>query len=382
MVSGLLMQGVSTAGIALGVNKTLLSPDDAEALGLTAAYDTTNTTLVRYHIDEFFALNPDGELVIRLVSRTTTMAQMLAADGPAQVMLVEAEGRIRQLGVALNPAITYVPVVTNAIDDDCEDSIPLAQVLADSEFAAHRPVEIVIEGRSFTGTAGAAPTLRGTGATAYPNVTVVIAQDTEVATSGVRAAHAAVGTALGTVSKARVHENIGWVARFNLQRPGKWLKPGLSNNALISSYNGSAQTALHTKGYLFVRTFTGYPGCFWVDSPTCVELASDYAYIENNRTIGKATRIIYSGLLAFTNGPVRLKDGKLDPDYVADLEGRGRAALAGMYADGEISEPADVYVDPNQDVLATSNIDVKFSLVPYGSSRNVNGSVGFTDFIA
>jgi len=43
-----------------------LSIDDAEALGITPAYDDTNAVLAYHHIDEFFRIAPDGNLYIVL----------------------------------------------------------------------------------------------------------------------------------------------------------------------------------------------------------------------------------------------------------------------------------------------------------------------------
>ena len=54
---------------------------------------------------------------------------------------------------------------------------------------------------------------------------------------------------------------------------------------------------------MFLPSKKGYEGTFWNDSYTCILQNSDYAYIENNRTIDKAVRNLYVTYLPDLNGP-------------------------------------------------------------------------------
>src|SRR3990172_7937964 len=76
-IHGLVMAGLTTVSYpVLGVSKKLIQASDADAHGFNAAYDAANKILVRYHIDEFFRLNPSGVLWVMVVAQTTTLAQM------------------------------------------------------------------------------------------------------------------------------------------------------------------------------------------------------------------------------------------------------------------------------------------------------------------
>jgi hypothetical protein len=70
MYSGLLANGVAvTGGAQLGTIYHLKGVSEAVTLGLNAAYDTTNTVLVYEHINEFFRINPNGDLYLMLVGQ-------------------------------------------------------------------------------------------------------------------------------------------------------------------------------------------------------------------------------------------------------------------------------------------------------------------------
>ncbi len=135
---------------------------------------------------------------------------------------------------------------------------------------------------------------------------------------------------------------------------------------------------LTAKGYIFARTYSGVDGVYFDNSATCILASSDFAFIENNRTIDKAATNIIVKLTPRLNGPVLVDptSGELAPDYIAQLEADGNAALDGMLEDVEISGK-DVFVDPAQDVNATGKILVKFKIVPIGVSREIEAEIGF-----
>lgn len=387
MVSGLVLHGVGTPDLALGDIVTLFSVRDAEGLGLTRAYDTTNQVLVHYHISEFFRMNPNGELWLLLVAQTVTDWSLLADKDQAYAakLLRTANGRIRQLGVAFNPLAGYTPVLAGGLDAQLATVVSKAQALAESEFDKKRPVDIVVEGRHFNGTASAAGDLRALNAA---NVSVVVAQDrspgapyTQSWTNTNVARHAALGTVLGTISAAQVQQNIGALALFNLTGNGAFLAAGLSSGQALESYSESDLGNLKDKGYLFALTYAGYAGHYWCDSATCTEAASDFAYIENNRTMNKASRLAYTAMLPLLMGnvPVDAQSGTLDKNWIAWAEAQALAALSQMFRDGELSALPDVYIDPAQNVLATSMVDVRFAITPLGVARQITGYIRFNN---
>jgi len=380
MVSALITMGVAVAGkIALGDAKQLFSENDAKALGIDAAYDAAAGVQVYYHISEYFRVNPDGELWIKIMAQATTYAALVDPDTANGVkhLLAEAGGRVRQLGVAFNPAAGYAPVLAEGLDSAVVAAIAKAQLLCDYQDSINTPLSaVVIDGREFNGTTAAAKDLRGL---TSPKVSVFIGRDHKVAanTKG-----SAIGTILGAISKAKVNENIGWVAKFNVAdiNLGKFVQAGITNGSAISTLAKSDMDALNTKGYIFLRDIAGISGKYFNDSHTCVAKTDDYAFIENNRTMDKAIRATRTVLLPQVSGPLLVDEetGWMAPETAKALEGDAEGVLEQMKRDKEISG-GDAYCDEKQDVLATSQVEVRLDLVPYGTGRTLVASLGFTN---
>jgi len=370
MISGLLANGVEVpAGVQLQTVYRLTSLHDAILLGIDADYDAFFGGLVYEHIKEFFRINPNGELYLMLVGQSIEYFRMVdpANTEFAKKLLVEAGGQIRQLGVAYNPEMIY------AAWDSTLAAIEFAQELADEEYLQHRPVDILLEGKGFE--LFNTIDLRHRNA---PNVSVMIGQDLNVARRVNHPRYAAIGTLLGAVSKARVNESIAWVERFNLH--GGTLEAIGIGNIPINEIEQVFLENWDENGAIYFRTHAGTPGIYFNDSHTCTALDSDYAYIENNRTIHKAVRNIRRALLPRLASPVLIdqESGQLSPEVVKSFESDGRRALETMLSNGEVSA-IDVYMDPAQNILATSELQLAFSIVPTGTARLISVTIGFVN---
>jgi len=405
MVSGLLFDGVATTKLALNKIERLASLEDAEALGITADYDVNGQSAF-YQIQQFFRMNPSGDLYIMVT--TGTSYEEIA--GKAMDMQEKANGNIRQM------AIIYSGVTTFA---QTQAAVLKAQTEADLAYKDYMPFEIILEGKGFTVDA---PSLDGSNA---ENVSVVVAMDVEKAfekklfqkdnlklyilapneevlpvegsldvynvrdADGLKKENgavlefvfknsykntAAVGLALGAISKAKVSENIAWIEKFNLTGEG-FAKAGFVGGEEIKTLGTLGD--LNEKRFIFARTHTGLPGVYFNDSATCTTGTSDFAYVENNRTINKATRLLRTALLPKLASPVLVDiDGKLPQSVSKSFEGLCRSALEGMVANQEVSA-FDVYVDPKQNILATSELKVKAEITPIGTARKIMVDLGF-----
>jgi hypothetical protein len=373
-VSGLLANGVAVVGgVQLDTVYRLSSIADAVALLITQAYDESNKVLVYEHINEFFRVNPNGDLYLMLVAQSVSFKDMLdKSNQNAKKLLMEGQGKIKQLAVAYNP----VTAVTNFTP--ASDAISKAQELANEEYSEHRPVQILLEGKGFD---IASPvdfrTLNS------KNVSVMIGQALSIRNKVVSSTspfetYAAVGTLLGAVSIAAVNQNIGWINNFNVLG-GSLASPGISGKVFTQIANGTVET-LNDNGSIFFRTHTGIAGIYFNDSHTCTSVTEDFAYIENNRTIDKAIALIRTALLPKLNSPISVDSstGKLSPEVIKSYEVDGVKALETMLSANEISD-FDVYVDPNQNILSSSELKVKFQIVPTGTARKINVTIGFTN---
>lgn len=410
MVSGLLFDDLTeiTTKFEFDKPERLASLEDAEKLGITANYDI-NGQSAYYQIQQFFRMNPSGDLYV-MKTKANSYQNVVKK---AMFMQEKANGNIRQMAVIYSGATTFAQ--TKATAD-------IAQEQANLAYSDYMPFEIILEGKGFdVATEADSPSLVG----ANSNVSVVVAMDVEKAfeqkllrkdtnevytlasneelvpvqssedTYNVRNADgfkkdgsvilefvfnysykntAAVGLALGALSKAKVSENIAWIEKFNLTGNG-FAKPGFVGGKEIKSL-GELRT-LNDKRYIFTKTHTGLAGIYFNDSHTCTTGTDDFAYIENNRTINKATRLLRTALLPKLASPVLVDiDGKLPQSVSKNFEGLCRSALEGMVANQEVSA-FDVYVDPKQNILATSELKVKAEITPIGTARKIMVDLGF-----
>lgn len=353
MVSGLLFDGEPTDKFDLAKVERLASLEDAEALGITADYDVEGQSAY-YQIQQFFRMNPSGDLYI--MGTTATSYEDVAAK--AMDMQEKANGNIRQIAIIYSGATTFPQTQT---------AVAKAQQQAALAYTDYMPFEVILEGKGFN--VADAISLAGLNA---ENVSVVVAMDVEKAEKYPNSA--AVGLALGAISKAKVSENIAWIEKFNLTGEG-FAKAGFVGGEEVKTLGTLSD--LNEKRYIFARTHTGLAGVYFNDSSTCTTGTSDFAYVENNRTINKATRLLRTALLPKLASPVLVDiDGKLPQSVSKSFEGLCRSALEAMVANQEVSD-FDVYVDPKQNILATSELKVKAEITPIGTARKIMVDLGF-----
>lgn len=192
------------------------------------------------------------------------------------------------------------------------------------------------------------------------------------------------GAALGTVALSKVSESIGWVGQFNISDGDEFETIAFANGQQYSSSAISDNTinVLDARRYIFLRKFVGLDGSYFNNGNCACSVASDYAYIENNRTIDKSIRGIYTSLLPALNSPIQLNsDGTLSETSTAYFESQGGVNLDQMVRNGELSA-FQVTVNPAQNVLSTSTLIVVVQLVINGVARNIQVNIGFTPKIS
>ncbi len=367
-ISGLVANGVAVVGgVQLNTTYRLKSVKDALLLLILPAYDSDNSVLVYEHISEFFRVNPNGDLYLQLVAKSMSYVDMLdiTNTNSAKKLLIEADGTIKQLGIAYNPATSVTDFSDTLL------AVTKAQELATEEYAQHRPVQIVLEGKGFDLTS--TTDLRAMNA---KNVSVMIGQAIPVLAQD--PTYSAVGTLLGVVSLAKVNENIAWVERFNMY--GGRLTATSIGGVNLSAVSEGKKEILNDYGHIFFIKHTGRAGFYLNDSHTCTIITDDYAYVESNRVIDKGARAIRQALLPKLNAPVLVDTdtGRLSPEVVKYYESLSRKALEAMISNGELSG-ADVFVDPFQDIIATSEFQVEFDLIPTGTNRKIKAILGFSN---
>jgi hypothetical protein len=320
-----------------------------------------------YHISEYFRLQPQGNLWVGFypVPSSYTFTEM-------NDLQTYATGTIRQILVYNDVARTAAQVAT-----DCT-ALMAAQVIQE---ALHQPYEVIYAPniKAITDLS----TLTNLGLLTAYKVSVCIGQDAGgmgawlYLTEGKSITNG--GAMLGTVSLSKVSDNIAWVAQYNQSNGVECDTVGFSNGVLFTAMSPNLRdNQLNSYRYVYLRKFTDIAGSYFNDSHTAVVQSSDYAYIENNRTIDKAVRVSYTALLPSLNSPLRLNpDGTLTNITVAAFTGILSTNLNAMVRNEELSA-YEVVIDLNQNVLATSTLVVRISLLINGVARNIIVNIGFT----
>ncbi|MGY0039191.1 DUF2586 family protein [Pedobacter sp. NJ-S-72] len=366
-ISGLIVYGEAEVP-----RKLVLSSSEVDDLSMS------NPLLV-YHIQEFFRINEGAKLYIHAP---------VALDGiynEVKTLQNFAEGNIRQLAV-------YDPISLPMIDG----RVSVLQQIATELGNQNIPLSILLAANILPSDIPLLPNLHDFNA---DRVSVVIGQDAGGKGSYLAKSSGAMyrsvsclGAVLGAVSKAKVQESIGWVEKQNLVSTA-YPKPldaltemareldvlGFADGSKIGDYTPSQLQSVHEKGYIFGTKYTGIAGSYLNDSFTAVKLTSDFAYIENNRTIDKAIREINRVLLPKVSGPAYVDPdtGKIQASTASALESICDDVLDQMVRSGELSG-YKVIINPDQPILKTSKLEVVLKLVPVGTLREITVKIGLT----
>lgn len=388
------------SGISAGQVAKLWSIKDAEALGITPSYDSTNKMLAHYHIDEFFRLAPDAELFVLFAGNknqneicTMTLGASTIHD---LILSEEAARKIKYVAIVHNPDDEYeADTEDDNIDSTVMLAIPKAQAIIDDLFANKIFIDgIMLDGRSFGIDAlTSAPNLRLLNA---GQVSVCVACDPlirglDIAYIG----HSAIGSALGMLAVRQVNENLGSVDIKNKPAVKKgrrdyplgngivWSTAILSGGKKVSTLTESQQKNLTNLGYVFAGSYEGYAGIFFNSSPTCVEKASDYAYIENNRTWNKSARIIRQVLIPKMKSTLK-KDpsGNISASSAAGMEAIVNSALKVQMVDEDECSAAGCYINPAQSVSEENPLKVMVSIQVDDIIHSMEVDLGLTTQIS
>jgi hypothetical protein len=349
---------VASTGLGLKAVKELIAVDEAVALGIDPAFDDANDILAHHHIDEFFRVNPNGNLFVVLDDGTLTSDNIKT--------IVKENATIKAIGVVRNAA---------AAPADMDAYVSGYQTIVNELRAESRRVSaVLVEGSVYD---------NATLISAYPdarayeaeNVSIVISQDPII--RSVKTEHetyAAIGSALGAISVRRVNENLGSInienkpagfkgnSTYSLTDSDRqrFLTAKLQDGKDSNSLSTAEIKALATKGYILVASYNGFAGYYFTDSHTCTESASDYSRIENNRVWDKAAILGRTALMPRVKGNL-LKDP--ETGFIRDIEATelgnlAENAIKTMESSGEISG-ASIYIDPKQVISDDSPLKIK-----------------------
>ncbi|MBR5899332.1 MAG: DUF2586 family protein [Muribaculaceae bacterium] len=340
--------------------KAISTIDKAEAMGITAYAKEWDIRVLHYQLSEAFRLNAGISLYVGIFEQSEDFTEIKTLQN-------YSDGRLRQVGIWAGSRalaaddLTAIQAVADALD---KENAPLSVIYSPKVAAVNGlPTDLAQAGLSRVSVV-IAQAGSGTGAELYAD-----AKNTDKASVGL------IGVALGVLSAAKVHQAVSWVGGF----PTGVTMPAFADGTLYRSVDKAAIEQLDAARYIFLTTYPGIAGSYISDSHTMDVATSDYAYIEAVRVMDKAVRGIRVYVTPELGGNVYIdaESGKLQPYSCAHLETVAGLALEQMAKDGEISGYS-VAVDPEQDVLSTSTIEIVVKIVQAGVTRKINVKIGYT----
>ena len=295
------------------------SPETAEKYGITADAEAWETRVLHYTLASIFNMNPGVSLYVGIFKPAA------GANAFSEIKQIQnhAGGRLQQVGV-WNGAVELSDTLVNSLQSvrttlEAQNkplSILYAPKVSDVTALPSDLAKIGRNGVSVIIRTGR----RGSGRRTIPR-------------RGQRRQSERVGTrrrARRGERKAKVHESIAWVESF-------------PTNIAVARFRRRQETArsrrrsyktLDNSRYIFLRTYDGLAGCFFNDNHTLDVPTSDYAFINDVRTMDKAVRGVRTYLLPKLGRPMKVDadTGKLERTAVEHLITTGNKALEG---DGE-----------------------------------------------
>lgn len=345
-----------------GITYKLYSVESLECLGVSA----DNNKRLHELVVQFYNEAPAGTplLIAGYESSKTFTALCDKNSGPLKELLQEQKGEVRGLVLAGIGKGT----VEKGLNKDVFSAIPKAQALAESAAAEmYAPIFIALEGAGYMDSAALKDLSKETN-----NRVCIVLGDVKASSN-----NAAMGTFAGCVAKAPVQRNIGKVAEGALAPVSMFL--GAKS---IESAQDDIST-IYDKGYICPRTYVGKSGYFFADDRTACVATDDYAHLASLRTVDKAARVAYQTVLSNMLSEIECnEDGTMDVAIIKSWQAAVESNInSNMTAKGELSQEdgrgCRCYIDPGQNVLATSAITMSLKLRPFAYARDITVNLGF-----
>jgi hypothetical protein len=342
-------------GMTSGTDYSLIqltSLSDAESKGVTS----TLYPLFNYHVSDFFEQKPDGLLYLIVI---TNSASTFTEIPVAQKAL---EGEIRNFGVfeSRDLSATLIGNLNTALTSIKTDKMPAVAVYGANTKTIN-----------YSG-------LTNLSTLPYSNVSVMVGEDSANGL-GLSYSVPAIGMVLGAIAASPVQES----AAYRRNHTYNVTTPALGNGGAISTLSASyIKTNLEDKNYLYFEKTIGDSSVYLNNTRTATSISDDYRSIQLNRTIQKSSRLINLYLAKELNAPIELNSkGWIAEARAAELENIAGKGLADMQGAGEISAYS-VYINPDQNILSTSNLQVVAKIVPFGTSEAITVTLGFAATLA
>ena len=362
-----------SSGFQLETPYQVKSLKEVASLKLTDSID--NHRLYKA-ISEFYAEAGEGsELWIYGIPKNKKVSEWFSpVEGvaPVENLLNAAKGKIRGL-FCVNDTTASVNV-ENGMDSDVLVAAGTVDTLFKKYTAEkYAPFFTILEAYNFDGNKVSLPDLKTQN---YNSVGVLIG-DTETRTGTTTSKGAAVGVLAGRLAAYPVRVNPGKVRNGALSAQKLFIK-----DTPVEQFDTEA---LYDKGFITFTTHQNRAGYFVMDASMACAVDDDYHYITHRRTINEAFRHTYDALLSFLMDEVPANnDGTIQAIYAKTIESAVERKISTTMGEDLNQNPENLkdtgvkcFVNPHQNIVSTSKIEVVVNIRPFGSARWINVVLGF-----
>ncbi|MFV0313262.1 MAG: DUF2586 family protein [Dysgonomonas sp.] len=349
---------VATAADATNIGKVIqvFSLQDAEKKG----YTLTAEPFLHEKIEEFYReLGGNQRLWIMGVNETMTMADVVDSTNVNGLgrLLLAAAGDVTRVAIARKPAAGY-DGGAGFLDADVPAAVLGCLPLCQAWQKKNQPVRILLEGR-------------------VANEDVINDFKPNEANNGF------VGVVLGG-TKADGSASVG-VALARACKYPVHVKIGSGQNGALTVgqiYIGTTPIEerldienLHDEGFITFQRRPGAAGYYFGRDNMCSN--DDYHILVHGGVIDKAQRIIAAAYTPYIEDYVRINaDGTINETDAKHLEDILRASIRTDM--GEQISDVDVLIDPSQDIINTSTLEVQVRILPLGYLTWITVTLGLT----
>jgi hypothetical protein len=368
---GLILQSaVAPASLALLTPAQIFSLAEAEALGITAAFDTANTVVCHKVLREFYSVAPSGTpLWIMFTAQTVTQTVAWDVTNEATYfgkLQTAAGGKIRMMSMVRSHAGGYTAVTTAGVDADVLTAMTKAQALVEEFRSRKQPFACIVPGHYYQANTS---TLQDISTYTHKWVAGLIGDTV----SGVGCA---IGLLLGRLANTAVDTEPGKVSDGAMPNIGFF-----HNTTAFDVSRISAAAAIETKGWITMSMYPGISGFFFTNGWTATSRTDDYDRITRVRIIQKAERIVYDTYVRRILDDIKLDSvtGRMSGAAAKDYEQIIQRALDNSLIANEEASGVSVQIDHLQNVLSTGQVKIDIRITPDAYANEFIVSLGFNN---
>lgn len=361
---GFVLSGVTVAGankVTVGTSYQIFSLDEAVNLGITEG--GTNDFAYK-QIAQFYGEAKKGaELWFMIVLAATTMEdQADLTNDFARKLLSDAQGKIRILGLLKKPGVGET--ITLGLDNDVHLAVVKAQALAEDFADRFYPVRVLISGNKFSGVVA---DLKDYATTNFNKVSILLAN-----TDG--SLCASIGLALGRLASTPTQRKLSRVKDGAIEPFAAYF----TNGATVATLD-TAWDAIDNKNYVFMRSFANLSGFYFTGDKTLTLPTDDFNSLARGLVMDEGVLIAYTTLVQELSDEVPVTEaGTIHPAIIKGWQNAIESQIkSNMVEVGKLSG-VRAFIDENQNVLQTNNVNVALQLLPVGYSDFITVNIGFT----